>query len=178
MGRMKLEEKKRITAEVAAQLDAAHTIYLTDFTGLDVQSMNDLRDRLAAEGLQYRVVKNTLMRRALEGVDLPDISEHLAGPTGLLLGGEDPVVPAKAVVEFARENEDRPTVKIGIVERRIVTSEAVGRLAELPPRDELLGSIAGSLTASVGGIVGILEGLIRDIAHMVEEVAKGREAED
>lgn len=178
MGRMKLEEKKRITAEVAAQLDAAHTIYLTDFTGLDVQSMNELRDRLAAEGLQYRVVKNTLMRRALEGVDLPDISEHLAGPTGLLLGGEDPVVPAKAVVEFARENEDRPTVKIGIVERRIVTSEAVGRLAELPPRDELLGSIAGSLTASVGGIVGILEGLIRDIAHMVEEVAKGREAED
>lgn len=171
---MKLEEKQRITEEIAGELRDAGTIYLTDFTGLDVGAMTAFRDRLSEEGLRYRVVKNTLMRRALEGLELPDIEAYLEGPTGLVLGGDDPVVPAKAVREFAKEHEERPVVKVGIIDRRTVTPEEVGALAELPPRDALLGSIAGSLTAGVSGIVGMLAGVIRDIAYMVEEVAKRR----
>lgn len=173
---MRIEQKKRITEELAREIDESGTIYLTDFTGLDVKAMTDLRARLRAEGIRYRVVKNTLMRRALEGLDLPDLSEHLDGPTGLVLGDEDPVLPAKVVREFARDHEDRPAVKVGVVDRRSVPPETVAELAELPPRDDLLGAIAGSLTASVGGMVHVLNGLIRDIAYMVEQVAQEREA--
>lgn len=174
---MTLEEKQTITRDLAERFEAARTIYLTDFTGLDVQAMTELRARLREEGVEYRVAKNTLARRALEGLDLPDLKEHLSGPTGLVFGDEDPVVPAKIVRDFAKEHDDRPSVKVGVVSRRMISAEEVARLAALPPRDELLASIMGSLTAPVSGIVGVLGGLLRDIAYMAGEVAKKREEE-
>lgn len=174
---MRLDEKKRITEELAREIDAAGTIYLTDFTGLDVKAMTEFRARLRESGLGYRVVKNTLMRRALEGLDLPDdLLAHLEGPTGLVLGEEDPVAPAKVVRDFAKEHDEKPALKIGVVERRPVTPDAIQRMAELPPRDELLGAIAGGLTAGVAGIAGALDALLRDIAHMIEQVARRNEA--
>ncbi len=121
-------------------------------------------------------MKNRLALRALAEMDLPDIAEYFRGPTGLVLGTEDPVIPAKTLKEFARENDDRPTLKVGVVQDRIVAPEEILRLADLPPREELLGSIAGSLTAPVSGMVSVLNGLIRDITYMIGEVAKASEA--
>jgi len=169
---MKLDEKQSITEELRGHLTAAEVVYLTDFTGLTVEAIGNLRRQLREAGAEYRVVKNTLTLRALEGTDIPDLTEHLQGPTALVLGGSDPVAPAKVVRDFAKGNDERPVVKIGVVERRTVSKEEVTRLAELPPRDQLLAAIAGSLTAGVGGIAGALNSLIRDIAYMVEEVAK------
>lgn len=169
---MKLDQKQTIAEELRGQLSSAEVVYLTDFTGLSVEAIGDLRRKLREAGAEYRVVKNTLTLRALEGTDLPDLTEHLQGPTALVLGGEDPVAPAKVVQEFAKGNDERPTVKVGVVERRVVSQEEVTRLADLPPKDHLLAAIAGGLTAGVGGIAGALNSLIRDIAYMVEEVAK------
>lgn len=169
---MKLDRKQSITEQLHGQLASSEVVYLTDFTGLTVEAIGDLRRKLREAGAEYRVVKNTLTLRALEGTDLPDLTEHLQGPTALVLAGDDPVAPAKAVRDFAKENDERPVVKIGVVERRVVTQEEVARLADLPPMEHLLASIAGSLTAGVGGIAGALNSLIRDIAYMVEEVAK------
>ena len=165
-------QKQSIAEDLHARLDSAGVLYLTDFTGLTVEAIGDLRSKLRETGAEYRVVKNTLTIRALEGLDLPDLSEHLQGPTALVLAGEDPVGPAKAVREFAREHDDRPVVKAGVVERRTVSAEEVRRLADLPPKDQVLGAIAGGLTAGVGGIAGALNSLLRDIAYMVGEVAK------
>ena len=169
---MKLDQKQTITEELRGQLSSADVVYITDFTGLTVEAIGDLRRKLREAGAEYRVVKNTLAIRALEGTDLPDLTEHLLGPTALVLGGEDPVAPAKVVREFAKGNDERPVVRVGVVERRVVSQEEVTRLADLPPRDFLLAAIAGSLTAGVGGIAGVLNSIIRDIAYMVEEVAK------
>jgi large subunit ribosomal protein L10 len=121
-------------------------------------------------------VKNTLMRRALEGLDLPDLSEHLEGPTALIFSESDPVAPAKVVKDFAKEHDDRPVIKIGVVDRREVHADQISRMADLPSRELLLGSIAGSLTAGVGGVAGVLSALMRDITHMITEVAKQNEA--
>ena len=174
-----LEEKKEVTEELSRLLEEAETVYLTDFSGLDVGSMTELRARLREEGVGYRVAKNTLMARALDRVEeLPDLEEHLRGPTGLVLGGEDPVTPAKIVRDFAREHEDRPTVKVGVVDRRTLSPEEVDELADLPTREEMLASIVGSVTAPVSGIVGALDALLRDIGHMAHEAAKKREAEE
>jgi large subunit ribosomal protein L10 len=169
---MKLDQKQTITEELHGYLSSADVVYLTDFTGLTVEAIGNLRRQLRKAGAEYRVVKNTLALRALEGTDLPDLTQHLQGPTALVLGGSDPVAPAKVVREFAKGNDERPVVKIGVVDRRMVSQEEVARLASLPPRDQLLAAIAGSLTAGVGGIAGVLNSLIRDIAYMVEEVAK------
>ena len=173
---MKLDDKKRITEEIAADLGGATTIYLTDFTGLNVGQMGELRARLKESGADFRVVKNTLALRALENLELPDIAGHFTGPTGLVLAGEDPATPAKVVRDFAKEHDAKPVVKIGVVDHREVLPDEIQKMADLPPRDELLASIAGSLTAPVGGIAGVLAAVIRDIACMVEEVAKKREA--
>ena len=169
---MRLEEKQRITRELSRQLQESGTIYLTDFTGLNVKAITEFRSRLREEGLGYRVVKNTLMRRALEEVELPDLSRHLEGPTALVLSESDPVAPARVLKEFARAHDDRPVVKAGVIDRVEATPEDVGRMADVPPREVLLGGIAGGLTASVGGIAGAFGALIRDIADMIEQVAK------
>lgn len=173
-----IDEKQQITEELARLLDEAGAVYLTDFRGLDVEAMTDLRGRLREEGITYRVAKNTLMSRALEDLDFPELEGHLEGPTGLVLGGRDPVMPAKIVTEFAEEHDDRPTVKVGVVDRETIERDQIERLAELPPREEMLSSIVGSLTSPVAGIVGVLEGLLRDIGHMAHEAAKQRASDE
>ena len=175
---MRFEEKKAVAEDIAASLEQAGAIFVTDFTGLDVDAQGELRAKLREAGARYRVVKNTLAIRALEGLDYEGLEEFLTGPTGLVLTGSDPVAPAKAVKEFAKENDDKPTFRVGVVDRRTVPPADIMRLADLPGMDSLLGSIAGALTASVGGIAGVLNGLMRDIAYMVEEVAKKGEGQD
>ncbi len=153
-------------------------LYLTDFTGLSVKDMTELRKRIREAGSRFIVVKNRLALRALEELDLPDLTPHLRGPTGVLLADDDPVAPAKTLREFAKENDERPRLKVGVVAQRLISADEIVQLAELPPREVLLGAIVGSLTAPLAGIVGVLNGLLRDIAYMVEEVARKREAGD
>jgi large subunit ribosomal protein L10 len=174
---MRFEEKKQVTGELAEQLEASGIIYLTDFTGLGVKAITDFRSRLREQGIRYRVVKNTLMLRALEGLDLPDLSEHLEGPTGLIMSDEDPVAPAKIVKEFARDHDDRPVLKIGIVDRVAITPEVIGQMADLPPRDQLLAGIAGGLTSAAAGIAGSINALLRDITYMIGQVAEKNSTE-
>lgn len=175
---MKFEEKIQVAEELATRLRDADTIFLTDFTGLDVKEITEFRAKVRDGGLEYRVVKNTLTRRAIEGLDLDALDEHLVGPTALLLGGSDPVTPAKIIRDFAKEHDSRPVVKIALIERQVVTPGSVEAMADLPSREELLGGIAGGLTASVAGIVGVLGGLMRDITYMIEEVARKRATGD
>lgn len=168
------KDKAELTSQLVKQLGDANVLYLTDFTGLGVKSMTDLRRRFREAGTRYLVVKNRLALRALEEIELPEIASYLRGPTGFVIGREDPVVPAKTLWEFAKEHEKRPTVKVGVINNLIVSAEEILQLAQLPSREALLASIAGSLTASVSGIVGVLDGMMRDIASLVEEVAKKR----
>ncbi|MEJ2320038.1 MAG: 50S ribosomal protein L10 [Gemmatimonadales bacterium] len=175
---MRFEEKQQVAEELATRLRDADTIFLTDFTGLDVKEITEFRTKVRDGGLEYRVVKNTLARRAIEGLELDALDEHLVGPTALLLGGSDPVAPARIIRDFAREHDSRPVVKIALIERQVVTPGNVEAMADLPSRDELLGSIAGGLTAPIAGIVGVLAGLIRDVTYMIEEVAKVQAAGD
>lgn len=173
---MRLEDKKRVAEALSEELRGHDIIYLTDFTGLNVKAITEFRARLRDEGVGYRVVKNTLMRRALEGLDLPDLSAHLEGPTALVLSESDPVAPARVIKEFAKDHDDRPIIKIGVVERREVEPSEIRRIADLPTHEELLGSIAGGLTSAAGGMVGVLNALMRDIASIIEQVGRKNEA--
>jgi large subunit ribosomal protein L10 len=170
------KEKIQLTAELVDTLGGSDVLYLTDFTGLNVKEITELRRRFREAGHRFIVVKNRLALRAIEQLDLPDLTEYLRGPTGFVVGTDDPVAPAKMLRDFAKENEDRPTLKVGVVEKRVILADEVMTLASLPGRQELLAGIAGSLTAPVAGIVGVLEGLLRDIASMIEEVAKKQES--
>ena len=173
---MKVQEKQAVVEQLVERLRDAEAVYLTDFTGLNVKSMTDLRARLRRVGGEYLVVKNTLARRAFSGLDLPDIGGFFTGPTGLVIGREDPVTAAKVLDEFAREHDNKPAVKIGIVERRTVGAEDVARLAKLPPREQLLAELAGLLEAPLAQLAYALQALLGEFVGLLEALRAQRES--
>jgi large subunit ribosomal protein L10 len=171
-----VEKKQAVVQELADKLSAAKAFYLTDFTGLNVKKMTALRARMRAEGVEYLVVKNTLALRALDGLDIPDIGEFFTGPTGVVIGREDAVTAARVLNDFARENDDRPTVKVGVVERQQLDAEAVGRLAKLPPREVLLAELAGAMQAPLAQLVFLLQGKLSEMVGLLEALRAQRES--
>jgi large subunit ribosomal protein L10 len=173
---MKVQEKQQIVDELAGKLSGASAFYLTDFTGLSVKKITDLRARLRKAGVEYLVVKNTLAERALEGLDLPDIAEFFKGPTALAIGRGDAVAAAKVLSDFAREHDDKPAVKAGIVERRAVSPAEVTRLAKLPPREQLLAELAGALQAPMAQLAFLMQAKLQEFAGLLEALRTSRDA--
>ena len=176
MSKMSKPQRQDMVQALKAELQASPDVYLTDFTGLDVLRMTELRRRLRVAGVKYIVVKNTLMQRALAENDVTELDEHLTGPTGVVLAGEDPVSAAKVLTEFVKEHE-RPAIKVGFLDGKIVTPEDVQRLAKLPSRDQLLAQLAGTMQAPVAGFLGALNGLLYQFVGAVEALRAQRRAE-
>src|SRR5439155_1160090 len=124
-------------------------------------------------GVEYVVVKNTLARRALADARVPGLEPHLAGPTGLVLGGADPVVAAKVLGDFAKEFE-KPAIKAGLVDGAAVTPDQVKRLATLPSRTELLAQLGRALQAPMAGFVGALNGVLMNFVGALEALRTKR----
>jgi len=171
-----VEKKQAVVEDLSARLKSANAFYLTDFSGLSVKRITDLRARLRAAGVEYLVVKNTLAERALADLDLPDIAEFFRGPTALAIGKADPVTPAKVLSDFAKENDNRPAIKAGIVERRALSADEVGRLAKLPPREQLLAELAGALEAPVSQLAYVMQAKLNEMVGLLEALRAAREA--
>jgi len=165
---MKRDQKESFVAEFQEKVRAAEAVYLTDFTGLDVQAMTGLRSQLRKAGGEYLVVKNRLAMRALSELDIPDLSEHLLGPTGVVFGVDDVVPVAKAVADFAKDHGDRPVFKVGVVESALVDAEGIKRLAELPPREVLLSQLAGALEGPMSALASALQAKLQEVVGLVE----------
>ena len=178
MIRTKAQKQEMVTA-LATRLRRASTIYVTDFTGLDVAKITQLRRRLRQAGeagsTDFVVVKNTLARRALADAQVSGLEEHLAGPTGLVLAGADPIAAAKVLADFAREFE-KPAIKVGLVDGKTVTPDLVKRLASLPTRHELLAQLGGALQAPMAGFLGALNGLLMNMVGALEALRNQRAA--
>ncbi len=173
---MKVHEKQAVVEELANKLKDAQAFFLTDFTGLNVKSITDLRARLRRAGVEYVVVKNTLAERALSGLELPDVGQFFVGPTGLVIGRDDAVTAAKVLREFAKEHDDRPTVKVGVVERRAVTPDEVVRIATLPPREQLLAELAGAMEAPMAQLAYVLQSMLGEFVGLLEALRAERES--
>jgi large subunit ribosomal protein L10 len=154
---MNKTERQETVESLSALLKGTPNVYVTDFSGMNVLRMTEFRRRLRAAGVSYVVVKNTLAQRALAANGITGLDEHLAGPTGLVLG-TDALTAAKVLGDFAREFE-RPTVKAGLVDGKSVPPEHVKRLGEIPSREVLLAQIAGSFNGLLYSFVGALEAL-------------------
>ena len=180
MMRTKAEKQEMVTA-LAARLRRSSTVYVTDFTGLDVAKITQLRRRLRQAGgggggdTDFVVVKNTLARRALAEAQVQGLEAHLAGPTGLVLSGADPIAAAKVLADFAREFE-KPAIKVGLVDGKTVTPDLVKRLASLPSKHELLAQLGGALQAPMAGFVGALNGLLMNMVGALEALRNKRAA--
>ena len=155
---MSKAERQTTVETLTAAVKGSPNIYVTDFAGLNVAKITELRRRLRKAGARYLVVKNTLARRALAANQVSAFDPHLAGPTGLVLAGKDPLAAAKILGQFAKEHQ-KPSVRIGLVDGKAVDPAYVKRLGELPSRDELLGQFVGCLNGVLYQVVGALEAL-------------------
>jgi len=171
-------QKQEMVAALATQVATSPTIYVTDFTGLDVAHITNLRRRLRAVGVEYVVVKNTLARRALTEKQLKDggLESFLAGPTALVLAGADPVGAAKVLTDFAKEFE-KPAIKVGLVEGKPVTQAQVKALAALPAKAQLLAQVGGALQAPMAGFLGVLNAALYALVGALEALKTKRAGE-
>lgn len=175
---MNRAEKKAFVDDFRSRIENAPVVYLTDFTGLDVQSMTTLRQALKESGAEYLVVKNRLAKRALAEVEgYPDLDPALRGPTGVVFAYEGPVEAAKAVADFAEEHDERPVFKLGVLERELLEPEQIARLAELPPRDALLATLAGALQAPIAALAGALQGKLNEVSGLLQALRQEKEQE-
>ncbi|HWO89479.1 MAG TPA: 50S ribosomal protein L10 [Gemmatimonadales bacterium] len=170
---MNRTEKATIVTELAGRLKSAQSVYVTDFTGLNVAQVTDLRRRLRKAGVEYVVVKNTLARRALGDGPLSVLDGFFTGSSALALSAE-PSVAAKVLAEFAKEFQ-KPAIKGGVVDGRAVTPEQVKRLASLPPREQLLAELGAAMQAPMAGFVGALQALLTNFVGAVEALKQQRE---
>jgi large subunit ribosomal protein L10 len=169
---MNRTEKSTIVADIRARIARRPNVYLTNFTGLKVKQVTDLRRRFRQAGLEYVVLKNTLAQRALAEADIAGLDVALAGPTGWVFA-EDPVTAAKIIADFQKEAKTFE-VKAGFVEGRPVTPEDVTRLAKLPSRTELLSQLAGALQAPLQAFLGATNGLMYQWVGALEALRSQR----
>ncbi len=166
------EKKKEIAAALAERFEETSSVYFINFEGLTVEDAIRMRRAFKEKEVKYQVAKNTLIKRALDEANIDTIpDEKLKLPTGLAFCYEDPVAPAKIIKKEFDENE-KPQLKCCILEGRYYDGDDLKKLAALPTKEDIMGSIAGSVHSPISGIVGAINGVMRDLAYLVEEVAK------
>ncbi|MFD2672482.1 50S ribosomal protein L10 [Marinicrinis sediminis] len=143
-----LEQKQQMVAEVTDKFrDSACTV-IADYRGLNVAQVTELRKNLREAGVEFSVIKNTLLRRATASAELTELDEHLTGPTAIAFSNDDAVAPAKILNQFAKKNEHLK-IKAGVVEGKVVSMDEIKALAELPSREGLLSMLLSVLQAPV-----------------------------
>src|SRR5687767_1842828 len=170
---MKKPEKDKLVAELKAKLTGAKALYYTDFTGLNVKRMTDLRRRLRKANVEYVVIKNTLALRAVNEAGL--LGTRLKGQTGLVIA-KDAVAAAKVLSDFAKENDARPAVKGGLLEGKALNVEQVKKLASMPSREQMLADLGAGLQSPMAAFVGALSGLMYMMVGALEGLRAQRES--
>jgi large subunit ribosomal protein L10 len=154
------------------RLGAVKTAVLTEYRGLTVRQLSDLRKQLKANAAEYRVVKNRLARLAVKGSTLDPLRPHLSGPTGLVLAKQDPVGVAKALQAFVRANPAF-TIKVGLVEGKVLQAQDLRALADLPSKDALRAQLVGALQGPLGQLVTLLTAPQRELVRVLEARSQG-----
>lgn len=168
-------EKEAKVAELKELLTNSKCAILVDFCGLTVAQDTVLRRKMREAGVNYSVVKNTLLRIAAEEAGIEGLEPVLEHNTAIAVAPEDPVAVAKIICEFAKENKALK-VKIGVLDGKVISAEEIKALAALPPKEVLIAKMLGSMNAPISGFVNVLQGTIRNVVYALEAVRKQKES--
>lgn len=168
-------EKVRQVETIRGWLRSAAAAILTDYRGLNVRELSQLRGKLREAKTDYKVVKNTLMARAAEELGITGLEAYLEGPTAVAVSREDPIAPARVIQEYIRQMR-KLEVKGGYVEGRVLTADQVKTLAEMPPKPQMRAKVLGTLQAPLYGLAGVLTGLQRNLVSALDQIRKQKEA--
>lgn len=172
---MKLDEKQRIVQDLKDKFAKAKVVIATDCKGLNVEAMNMLRRKLREAGCEFQVAKNTLLIRASKETDSVLIQDSFKGPSAVAINYDDPVAPAKVLMEFAKNNE-KLGIKKGVMGSQVLDLEDIKTLSALPSREVLLAQVLSAMNAVPASFVRVLGGVISNFMNVLQAIKEQKEA--
>ena len=172
---MELNKKKQITQDLHQRFSKSSIVILTDYKGLDVESINSLRKKLREAEVEYQVAKNTLLVRASEDTDVSLMKESFTGPSAIALSYGDPVTPAKILTEFAKDNKHLE-IKAGVMNGKTLDVEQIKALSALPSREVLLAQVLSAMNGVPRALVTALSDIPRRMVNVLQAIKDQKEA--
>ncbi|NLO86085.1 MAG: 50S ribosomal protein L10 [Clostridiales bacterium] len=170
MSSKNLELKKQVVSEIVKKFQDAQSVMIVQYSGLTVEQVTGLRAQFRDNGVEYVVLKNTLVRRALAELNIVGLDDVLNGPSAFAFGMSDPVSPAKIVNDFIKKSKSEAlSIKAGLLGAEIMTDDQIHALAEMPSREMLLARLVGSLQSSIAGFVRVLDAIAKKDAEVAPE---------
>ena len=167
--------KAEAVEEIRKKLERAQSVVIYDYRGLTVDEVTTLRAECRKAGVEYRVLKNKLVKRAADLLGIEGADQYFAGPSAIVFGYDDPVAPAK-IISAAVTKLKKTEIKGGIVDNKAIDAAGVQALAELPPKEVLIAKMLGSMNAPITGFVGVLNGTLRKLVYALNAVKEQKEA--
>ncbi len=172
---LKISQKKELVERLNQQLSEAELAIIIDYKGLNVEKMTTLRARMREQGIGLEVIKNTLLKRAIENTGAQCLEQYLTGPNALVVSVSDPVAPAKILVDFAKDNE-KLEIKAGSLNGQLLSFEEIGQLAKMPSREELLGKFVRTLNEVPSSFVRVLNQVPGSLVNVLTAIKDQKEA--
>ncbi|HZW38894.1 MAG: 50S ribosomal protein L10 [Syntrophothermus sp.] len=173
---MNKTEKEEIVSQIREMIEKSSAVYLTDYAGITVEDISNIRNEFRKEGVRYKVLKNTLFKRAMDGTGKYDkLADHLEGMTGFAFASENPVAPAKIIKKYF-DTTQKLSLKACYIENQYYDGKQLNVLATLPSKNEIIAGILGSLSSPASGIVGVLNAVARDLVSVIDEISKKKAA--
>jgi large subunit ribosomal protein L10 len=166
-------DKEKTVSELKEKLVKSKSLFLTDFTGLKVSEMSQLRRSFRENKAEFRVAKNSLFRLAAKQAGVDEILSYLDGPTGIIFGYDNPTILAKLLHDSIKKIE-KPKIKMFLVEGKLYPGQEIKKLALIPPREVLLAQIIGNINSPIANLIGILDGIIREFVVTVDGIARAK----
>ena len=169
------EAKKVVVAEITEKIKSAKSVVFVDYNGLTVAEVSELRNKCREAGCEYKVYKNTLVRKALNDLGFKDFDSDLNGPTAIAFGSDE-TCAAKLMVAAAKDYDKKITLKSAFVDNAYVDKKGVSALATMPSKEELLAKLLGSLQAPVANLAGVLTNMLAALPRALSAVAEQKQA--
>ena len=173
--KLKLDKKKEITKELHEKFLRSKVVVITDYKGLDVPTINDLRRKLREAEVEYKVAKNSLLIRASEKTDTALIKDFFTGPNAVALSYEDPVAPAKVLTKFSEEHS-KLEIKVGVMDGKVLDLNAIKALSALPSREVLLGQLLAVINGVPTAFARVLNAIPVQFLNLLQAVKEQEES--
>jgi len=168
--------KKEILQDLIAKLKESKGVVLTDYQGMNVSQISSLRNELREKKVEFKIVKNTLMEKASEELNVEDLTKDLIGCTAIAFSGEDGVAPARLLKEYFKKNKIDLKVKSGLIDGRVFSSRKIMEIASLPSKDVLIAQMINGVKSPLYSLVFVLQGPLKGLIYTLEAVRKQKEA--
>jgi len=170
------DTKKEILQDLIAKLKESKGVVLTDYQGMNVSQISSLRNELREKKVEFKIVKNTLMEKASEELNVEDLTKDLIGCTAIAFSGEDGVAPARLLKEYFKKNKIDLKVKSGLIDGRVFSSRKIMEIASLPSKDVLIAQMINGVKSPLYSLVFVLQGPLKGLIYTLEAVRKQKEA--